>query len=101
MDMSDLNEVKRQQFKKKLDELAGPVDLLGDPGLDGLFDLLRQALDERNPQPEQVTESLAAAVEAFQANLPDLSGLVDVPEIGQALLGLAGELLANLGDLSS
>jgi len=96
-----MNEVKRQQYKKKLDELAGPVDLLGDPGLEGLFNLLQQVLDERNPQPEQVTESLAAAIEAFQANMPDLSGLVDVSEIGQTLLGLAGELLANLGDLSS
>lgn len=96
-----MNEVKRQQFKKKLDELAGPVDLLGDPGLEGLFNLIQQVLDEHNPQPEQVAEGLASAVEAFQANLPDLAGLVDVAEIGQALLGLAGELLANLGDLSS
>lgn len=96
-----MNEVKRQQFKDKLAELAGPIDFLGDPSLGGLFELLQQVLDERTPQPEQIAESLTTAAETLQAALPDLSGPADASEIGQALLGLVAELLANLGDLSS
>ena len=96
-----MNEIKRQQFKKKLDQLSGPIDLLSDPNLGNLFEILQQVLDDRSLQPEQIVENLGTAVEAVQAALPDLASMVDTAEVAQSMLELVGELLSNLGDFSS
>jgi hypothetical protein len=93
-----MDEIQRQHTRKKLDDFARQFDTVGDPNLGELFSLLEQAVNNPNLQPEQVVENLSLAAENLQAALPDLSGLADVPEAAQSLLGLVGELLSGLGD---
>lgn len=90
-----MDELQRQQTRKKLDDFARQFDTVGDPNLGELFNLLEQVVNSPNPQPEQIAENLASAAENLQATLPDLSG---VSEAAESLLGLAGELLSGLGD---
>lgn len=90
-----MDEIQRQHTRKKLDDFARQFDTLGDPNLGELFNLLEQAVNNPNLQPEQIVENLSLAAENLQAALPDLSG---VSEAAESLLGLAGELLSGLGD---
>lgn len=93
-----MDEIQRQHIKKKLDNFARQFDIVGDPNLGELFNLLEQVVNNPNLQPEQISENLSSAAQNLQAALPDLSGLADVPEAAQSLLGLVGELLSGLGD---
>jgi hypothetical protein len=90
-----MDEIQRQQAKKKLDDFARQFDTVGDPNLGELFNLLEQVVNSPHLQPEQIAENLVSAAGNLQAALPDLSG---VSEAAEALLGLAGELLSGLGD---
>jgi hypothetical protein len=93
-----MDDSQRQKLKKQLDNLSAPLDVADSYHLSELFDLLEQALDNPNLNPEQITENITSLVESVQESLPDLSGLADVSEATQSLLGLAGELLSGLAD---
>ncbi|MFO7584605.1 MAG: hypothetical protein R6W69_07735 [Anaerolineales bacterium] len=95
-----MDEAQRQKLKKQLDNLASPLEIFTTDthDLSELFNLVQQALDNPNLNPEQISENIASAAESLQESLPDLSGLADVSEAAQSLLGLAGELLSGLAD---
>jgi hypothetical protein len=95
-----MDETQRQKLKKQLDNLSAPLDAFATDAHDisELFNLLQQALDNPNLNPAQITENITAAAESLQESLPDLSGLADVSEVAQSLLGLVGEVLSGLGD---
>lgn len=95
-----MDEAQRQKLKKQLDNLAAPLEIFTTDthDLSELFNLVQQALDNPNLNPEQISENIASAAQSLQESLPDLSGLADVSEAAQSLLGLAGELLSGLAD---
>jgi chromosome segregation ATPase len=95
-----MDEAQRQKLKKQLDGLSDTLNALSTDysDLSELYNLLQQALDHPGLNPEQIAETVSSAAESLQESLPDLSGLANVAEAAQSLLGLAGELLSGLAD---